>query len=119
MKLVVPMPPNRGNARKHWRVVLKEKKAYLAALDALRLTRAIPRAPKVPPAFVTLKTQMYVFSIMDHDNAVSRLKHVLDFLVSGGYIADDSPKHLRLEMPEQFIDRKNQRIEIEIMADAA
>lgn len=114
MKLVLPMPPNRANQRKHWRVALKEKKAYWAALDALRLARRLPPIPEAPPRFVALKTKMYVFSIMDHDNAVARLKYALDWLKAWGYIADDSPKHLRLEMPEQAVDRKNQRIEIEI-----
>ena len=116
IKLVLPMPPNRANARKHWRVVLKEKKAYWERLDLLYCARELPKAPKSPPERTRLKTQMYVFSIMDHDNAVARLKLALDWLVRAGYIADDSPKHLDLEMPEQVVDRKNPRLEIELEA---
>ena len=30
MKLTLPLPPNRANAREHWRVTHRKKKAYYA-----------------------------------------------------------------------------------------
>ena len=58
---------------------------------------------------------MYLWSTQDADNLMARLKWPLDYLTRAGFIADDSPAVLDwVGMPEQFVDRKNQRIEIEL-----
>lgn len=116
MKLVLPLPPNAANSRRHWRVVLKEKKAYWNACTLLAMQRGFPKPPPEPMQQVIVRPTLYVWSTMDYDNAVARLKPLLDWIVGHGYIADDSPKHCKLEMPEQFVDRKSPRIEIEIKA---
>jgi Holliday junction resolvase RusA-like endonuclease len=64
---------------------------------------------------VTIKATLYVWQMSDQDNLVARLKWPLDYLVKRRFILDDSPKVLEwVGMPDQKIDRKNQRVEIEI-----
>ena len=53
-------------------------------------------------------------NLMDHDNLAARMKWPQDYLV-GKFIVDDSPAHLEWEgFPEQFIDRKDKRLVIEL-----
>ena len=60
---------------------------------------------------------MYLHSPMDDGNAMNRMKWVEDWLKAWGYITDDSKKHLEWTgFPKQVIDRKYQRIEIELEA---
>lgn len=114
MKLVLPLPPNKANARQHWRVALRAKKDYWNACTLLAMQRGFPKPPPQPMQHVVIKPTLYVWALNDHDNAVARLKPLLDWLQGHGYIANDSPKHCKLEMPDQIVDRKNPRIEIEI-----
>lgn len=117
MKLVVPLPPNAANSRRHWRVALKEKKAYWADLVGLKWAGRIPTEPSPAPNKSRIRVHLYVWNLMDTDNAFARLKPLLDWLQRWGYIADDSPKHLEWDgIPEQTIDRKNMRVEIELEA---
>ena len=113
MKLTLPLPSGRGNAREHWRVTLNKKKAYyLEAAVAIRnQTIGIKHMASGPRE---VKSKLYVWSIQDHDNAVSRLKWPLDALVKAGLLIDDNPKWCTLHMPTQEIDRKNRRIEFEL-----
>ena len=53
---------------------------------------------------------------MDTDNLMARLKWPVDWIVKAGYLADDGPKVLEWEMPQQVIDRRNMRVEIELEA---
>lgn len=116
MRFVMPLPPNRANQRKHWKAALREKKNYWDQLNVLAVTRQLPQPPERAPHFVRIESTLYVWAMMDVDNSFGRLKYVLDWLKGWGYIADDSPKHLALDTPKQIIDRKNQRLEIEIRA---
>lgn len=90
-------------------------------LDNLQLIGAVPPPPKLPLPKARISATIYAWSLSDPDNATGRLKWVLDWLVSRGYIADDSPKVLDLEMPRQAIDRKDPRVEVflqEVLGDA-
>jgi len=52
---------------------------------------------------------------MDHDNLAARMKWPQDYLVKAGFIVDDDPAHLEWAgFPEQFIDRKDKRLVIEL-----
>jgi len=116
MILTVPLPPNAANARRHWRVALKEKKAYW---ERLALMKRPPPDCYLPPLVAHISVTMYVHNIMDPDNAMARLKPLLDWLVAWDYIADDSPKALKWAgLPEQVIDRKNPRVVLEIKSIA-
>lgn len=52
---------------------------------------------------------------MDDDNAMRRLKPLLDWLVGHGYLSGDSRKQIKwVGIPDQVIDRENQRVELTI-----
>lgn len=118
VRLTLPMPPNvGGNSRMHWRMKHRTKLAYWDACDMRVVLRVNPKAPAAPldPAHIAAK--FYVHQTHDVDNLMSRAKLALDWLVSRGYIHDDAPRHLKWAgIPEQEVDRKNQRLEVEVRA---
>ena len=116
MRFVIPLPPNRANARGHWSKHHREKKAYWAELDALQLLGerdgfGVPRPPRWPLPKAKADATLYVWAKMDEFNAGNRLKWVEDWLVTRGYIVNDTSDVLRWDgIPRQEIDRKRQRI---------
>ena len=114
MKLTLPLPPNRANAREHWRATHKKKVAYyqraklaLYAQCGVMQDEALERP--------TLTATLYVWNFYDPDGATALLKWPIDCLVSYGILVDDSMKHLDFtQIPKQVIDRKNRRVEIEL-----
>lgn len=114
MKLVAPLPPNIANGRMHWRVKLNRKKQYWESVDSWRIWWRWPH-PKKASKRARISATLFVYSLMDDDNAMARVKWLLDYLVAWEYLPGDSRKHIRWAgLPDQKIDRKNQRIEIEI-----
>lgn len=110
MILTLPIPPNIANARMHWTAKHRARRAYRDACTALWVARKIPRANK-PLAFAEVSAHLYVWSLMDDDNAMARMKFALDWCVHAGYLMGDSRKHLRWEhVPNQTVDRKNPRL---------
>lgn len=105
------MPPNRGNQRGRTRYINFQKKRYWKDLDRLRNDGTLPDPPEVPWEKSGYTVTFYGWSYMDDDNAIARVKWILDWLVSRDYIVDDSRKHCRLlEVPEQVIDRQHKRV---------
>jgi hypothetical protein len=112
MKLTMPLPGNRANARWHWTTEKILRDEFYLACDVMCRGQ---RKNRKRWDRVTIKATLYVWQLSDQDNLVARLKWPLDYLVIRRYILDDSPKVLEwVGMPEQEIDRKNQRVEIEI-----
>jgi hypothetical protein len=111
--LTLPMPPNLGNARMHWRTKLEAKRAYFAELD-WRQGATIPDPPGVPFSRCRIRSRMLLGGAMDDDNAMHRHKWVLDWLKTRGYIVDDRKKCLTWEaFPEQIVKRDGKyRIEL-------
>jgi hypothetical protein len=104
MTLTLPLPPNMANGRMHWRTKDRKRRAYLEACD---YTLGLPRAPRQPLTSVTLYALMVVWALHDDDNALARLKWAVDWLVTRGYIAGDSRKHIRwVGLPDQIVNRK-------------
>lgn len=116
----LPMPPNLGNARMHWRVKLNAKHGYMRELEAIatairhgaRLPAGmdyhIPPAPYAPWEKASIEAHMVLGGHMDDDNAMARVKWPLDWLRHRGYIQDDRRKHLRWAgLPEQEVTRKS------------
>jgi len=104
----MPMPENLANARLHWAVKDKARKAYWRHCDLLVQGQILPPPPAVPLPKATLSVRMTLGNAMDDDNALARCKWAIDFLVKRKYIVDDSRKHLRLAgLPEQIVSRKN------------
>ena len=106
--LVLPLPPNRANARWHWRKEKKLKDNYYMMCNVLS-----PRRPERLLERCNVHCDLYLWSHMDVDNAYGRLKWTLDWL-TGIYIVDDSPKVIASLTLTQHVDRKNQRLEIEL-----
>lgn len=109
MKLVLPLPPNRANSRWHWREESRRKNTFYLMSTAL-----YPRLPAQTLERCDISCDLYVWSLMDTDNAYGRLKWVLDWLQAREYITDDSPKVIETLTVRQYIDRKNQRLELEL-----
>ena len=112
MKLTLPLPPNRANAREHWRVTAKNKKAYYQRADIAIHNHIC--GFEGTPGRMRLNATIYLWAKMDRDNLMARLKWPIDCLVRCGILVDDNEKWLDLQMPTQVIDRKNQRVEIEL-----
>ena len=110
MKLTMPLPPARGNARWHWRTENRKKHEYYA----LCLATVKAKRPAFPLLRADIALTAYMWNLMDQDGLWSRLKWPLDWLVERGYIEDDSPRTLVWGLVQQTVDRKNQRIEIEL-----
>ncbi len=120
MKLTLPLPPNRANqtqAQARWEWARKKEYiegtrrlvgARLLALSALR-GQALPLGP------TEVRATFYLRNLMDDDNLKARLKFPLDALVQAGILVDDKRPHCVVLEPKQVIDRKNMRVEIELV----
>ena len=108
--LTLPLPPDRANAREHWRTTHRKKTVYYAKAD-LAIMAQSPRSYRVQVR-QTLTATLYVWNKMDKGNAVARLKWIEDSLVRMRLLVDDNEEWLDLQLPRQVIDRKNPRVEI-------
>lgn len=91
MKLVLPVPPNRANARLHWVATHKERKKYELDVYHYLITQKIKKFKT--PYFVEWQADFFLTKLYDADNLVSLLKWPIDALVKCGIMEDDSPKH--------------------------
>lgn len=113
LTLELPLPPQRGNARKHWAVVHRERKAYFDACEVLLVLKRLPKPQRFAKAKITASVR--VGRIHDVDNLMARMKLVADFLTRAGYITDDSPAYLEWTgLPSQTVARKNPGVTIEL-----
>jgi hypothetical protein len=107
-----PMPSNlanRASGKSHWRHLHSEKKAYWRTCDTLQAGGILPPPPPLPWAKATIASRMVLGNLMDDSNAMNRHKWVEDWLVTRGYLVDDSRKHLTWAgIPEQRVSRKNE-----------
>ena len=116
LRFTLPLPPNRANARWHWREEARLRAQWLTTARFAVSASGIKLLRK-PMERATVRATFYLWSKQDQDNLVARLKWPLDALTQKhwGFIKDDSPDVLRFGwMPEQRIDRKNQRLELEL-----
>jgi hypothetical protein len=90
----LPLPVNLGNDRSHHMAKYRAKLKYWAALDAAAMVKRIPRPPARPFTKALLDAEMHHTHDTDKDNREARLKWVLDWLTSRGYIVDDKDEHL-------------------------
>jgi hypothetical protein len=103
--LTFPMPLNLANSRLHWRTKHRHKVAYWAACDAL--VKPDAWLLNTPIARAVARAELVCWSTSDQDNAMSRMKWIMDWLVTRGYLAGDDPKRLTWAgLPSQRIDRK-------------
>lgn len=106
--LTLPLPYNRANDRKHWRAEKRLKDAYM-----LRATAMEPWRPDEPYETLYVHATLYTHQRMDEDNLAARLKFTLDWLELREIVGND--RNVRLKC-SQVIDRKNQRVELVLLA---
>jgi hypothetical protein len=114
MTFVLPVPPDVGNARGHWRGREAAKRAYWMRCAACCPPRKFPKPDKPWPR-VRVQADLYLWNEMDEDNAMARLKLAVDWLVVSGYIENDRRKNIEwVGLPSQEINRKFQRLELTV-----
>jgi hypothetical protein len=101
-----PKPPDNANTKLHHMQMVRQKNAYKRELYVRTVAKLIPPPPAVP----FLKSELEIAwhypnrrHLLDDDNAIRRLKPVIDFLREGGYIAGDTSGHLRILPVETII----------------
>lgn len=108
---LLPLPPNRANARKHWSAVQRERKQYEHECTMRMLAKMIPLPPKFPMERASISAQLVVGNYMDEDNAIARCKWAVDWLVKAGYLLNDTRKHLSWSgFPTQYLNRAEQSL---------
>ena len=118
MKFVLPLPLNLANSRIFWAKKHKLKLAYWLVLDDLQMVGKVPPPPQEPWQKAVLSHHWYLHGRhMDQGNCYNRLKWIEDWLVTRGYLVDDTPECLTLEKPVQETDRKNKRVEVTLRRD--
>lgn len=112
MKYTLPLPPNMANGRVHWRAKYEAQKTWAA--HAIVVEPKLRGSQQVTPRAVVTAV-LYVHQAMDDDNAVARIKWCLDLLVRRGILAGDKRPQCQLAgIPDQFVDRKNPRVELTV-----
>ena len=122
-RLNLPLPPNLGNGRFHWRKKHRLEKEY-----ALSAFVPIYNLGLKGRRFnhITVVPTLYCGNRMDVDNAVARLKWAIDALVDQQVIPDDTPDHLTYRFtgpgggPMQHLRRKagTQGLVLDITTDS-
>ena len=108
---IFPLPLNLANSRMHWRTRNREKKAFYACCDNFQLWGDFPPPPREPFIRATIRATVHAWNKGDTGNVMGRMKWIEDWLVTRGYLVDDSEKHLTWEgFPKQIIDRKKKQI---------
>lgn len=79
IQIVLPVPPQRGNARGHWRIHQREKEAYHQECGWI-LKKFHRYEFKSPFEYVEFEASMDVQRFHDFDNLVSRMKWAFDVL---------------------------------------
>jgi hypothetical protein len=112
----LPLPDNVANGRMHWRAKATRKAAYYAILDTHAFAKWLPKPPAVPLVKPVAEITMRTARAMDHDNAHARLKWVLDWLQTRGYIVND--RDLRYQLENKTAPRKEVGITL-VLREAA
>ena len=115
MKLTLPLPLNLANARLHWAQQHRARRKYYEVCDSHAVVGIIPGPPAETPERAQVALKFFLHNKQDPDNLAHRAKWVLDYLVTRGYLKDDREANMEWVPPEQEIDRKNKRVEIEII----
>ena len=111
MKWSLPITPLTLNAMlnaSHWGPKQQNKKRWQEYVNLLigKRKRRIRRR-------VLLKIKVYRFSLQDPDNKVGSVKYLVDALKLAGWLCDDTPEFLELEVEEVIErDKELQRTEI-------
>lgn len=103
--LWIPRPPDNANNRGHWTVANRVKRRYQAELTQRLGLRLMPGPPATCLSGVVLDSTWWTpfrRRHLDDDNAIRRLKPVIDWLVLARYLAGDAPADLHVARPTQL-----------------
>lgn len=96
--LWIPRPPDNANNRGHWAKATSAKRLHQHELGKRVTARLMPGPPALPFSRARIAHQWYYqppeTKRLDPDNAQRRLKHVVDWLVTYGYLAGDTDAHV-------------------------
>ena len=92
--LTLPLPPNRANHRGHWAVLKRQDKAYQERAGLHLITQRALK-PEKPLLACRIRAHVVTTRTQDLDNAVARLKPLLDLLVRMRWLVDDNPRVVR------------------------
>lgn len=106
--LWIPKPPDNANTslKDTGRKVRREKRALWEELTTRLHARQLPGPPAHPIQYAHIEVQWHYPNGRHHidpDNAIRRLKPVLDWLVDAGYLAGDTSDHVRLSPIEKVV----------------
>lgn len=85
----LPLPVNTNSKGSHWAGRHYRRKAYWEQLDNLVTLKQNPGAPRAPWTRAEATVEMRTYRTADTDNCHARLKNVLDWLQTRGYIVND------------------------------
>lgn len=96
----IPRPPDNANSRGRWKGI-SAKRRYWAELNKRLAAGLIPKPPATPPGHAWISSVWWYdrsrrLPPIDPDNAVRRLKPVIDWLVAQGFLQGDSVHHVSL-----------------------
>lgn len=103
--LWIPRPPNNANTHAHWSSLVSVKRRFHDELDTRLAAKLLPAPPAEPLAQAFLESHWWTLGrakFLDPDNAIRRLKPVVDWIVARGYLAGDTPTHVAWVAPVQF-----------------
>lgn len=114
MRIVVPMVPPSGN---QMRRKYRHPFAYQKLRDGWKRTiwamgTAGRNGVKAGNARLLVKIHVEHSRLYDEDNLVSGCKPILDSLKGLGYIKDDSPEHIELEITQEKSIERQTTIEV-------
>jgi len=135
LRLSLPLPPSRANARDHWAARNRKRRDYeLTVYHELRFETILPpeyirwatllqarivtkqHAPPEPmfgPARIF--AAFFVHNRYDPDNLTALLKWPIDALVKASLLTNDDAAHVKYDpTPTQTIDRKHRHLELTI-----
>jgi hypothetical protein len=109
-----PKPPKALNdfLRLHWAAKNRDLKSWKLLVLSVAGQGPWSKIAHQGRKKVRLKITVYRWNVQDPDNAYGSVKNLVDALLSLGWMVDDRPKWLDLEVCEE-IDRKKQRTEVQ------
>jgi len=84
------LPKGLNGSHGHWKVAAKRRRVWRARAGWLAKKQMLARGWRQPFAAATIRCVRHSSTHMDYDNLVAGFKPIIDGLVDGGVIADDS-----------------------------
>lgn len=100
-RFVLDAIPPGPNDRLHWAGRSRQSAPLRDSVAWQAKAARLSGAPLLDRAQVTITLYRVAGRERDHDNAVATVKPLVDGLVAGGLLVDDSPAHIALEVQQE------------------